>query len=151
MTRIASVVLAFAAGYGDTATFVHVSRLFSSHVTGNFVVFAAALVRGVNGADRLKLIAVPVFVVGVVLATVAYDRLTGKDRMLLAIEAAILLVVGCVARATTGPAVGGWLAMALMLAMACQNAGHRLHPQLGPVTAVMTANVTKLVVRCGAK
>ena len=38
------VLLAFVAGYIDTATFLRVSELFSAHITGNFVVFAIALV-----------------------------------------------------------------------------------------------------------
>ncbi len=73
------VLLAFVAGYVDTATFLRVSELFSAHITGNFVVFAIALVHGVKGVDWLKLIALPVFFLGVPLATFVYDRSRQKN------------------------------------------------------------------------
>lgn len=41
------LLLAFVAGYVDTATFVEFAGLFAAHVTGNFVLFAAAIGRGV--------------------------------------------------------------------------------------------------------
>jgi uncharacterized membrane protein YoaK (UPF0700 family) len=36
-------ILSLIAGFADTATFIHLSGLFSSHVTGNFVLLAASL------------------------------------------------------------------------------------------------------------
>ncbi len=148
MIRHSGLLLAFIGGFVDTATYVQFSGLFSAHVTGNFVVFAAALGRGVVEEDYLKLVAFPVFLVSVMFATFIYDHFAGKERLLLAVEAMVLAVVGVVAllhlplRADSQAV----LAMALVAAMGWQNAGHRLHPDLGPTSTVMTTNVTQFIV-----
>jgi uncharacterized membrane protein YoaK (UPF0700 family) len=147
LSRHSGIFLAFIAGFVDTVTFVRFGGLFSSHVTGNFVVFAAALGRGVGDADWLKLIAFPVFVLGVILAVIAHDRLNCAPRLLLACEAAILCAIG--AAGLFGPLRFGteaWLAMALVAAMGWQNAGHRLYPPFGPVSGAMTTNITQATV-----
>lgn len=147
VNKYSGIWLAFVAGFVDTVTFVRFAGLFSSHVTGNFVVFAAALARGVEGGDWLKLIAFPVFVFGVVLAVVAHDRLNCAPRVLLVCEAAALVAIGL-----TGVlghpdfSEETWLAMALVAAMGWQNAGHRLYPPFGPVSGAMTTNITAATV-----
>lgn len=140
------VLLAFVAGYIDTATFLGVSELFSAHITGNFVVFAIALVHGVRGVDWLKLIALPVFFIGVPLATFLYDRTAARIRTVLICEAALLGGVGLLALFPQVQPHIAWLAMALVLAMAFQNAAHQLDATLGPTSAVMTTNSAKLFV-----
>ncbi|MEI9914825.1 MAG: YoaK family protein [Methylovirgula sp.] len=119
------VLLAFVAGYVDTATFLRVSELFSAHITGNFVVFAIALVHGVKGVDWLKLIALPVFFLGVPLATFVYDRSRQKIRTVLAIESSLLVGVGITELLPHSAAYDAGLAMLLVLAMAIQNAAHQ--------------------------
>ncbi len=73
-TRLGLTLLA---GYCDTVTFVQMHGVFSAHVTGNFVLFAAALGRGLEPQDYLKLWTFPVFIVAVSIATLAYVR--GED------------------------------------------------------------------------
>jgi uncharacterized membrane protein YoaK (UPF0700 family) len=143
---LSGVLLAFVAGYVDTATFLRVSELFSAHITGNFVVFAIALVHGVRGVDWLKLIALPVFFVGVPLATLVYDRSRQKIRTVLAIESSLLISVGIIEFLPHSPAYDAGLAMLLVLAMAMQNAAHQVEPGLGPNSAVMTTNAARLFV-----
>ncbi|MDR3407727.1 MAG: YoaK family protein [Methylovirgula sp.] len=140
------VLLAFVAGYIDTATFLRVSELFSAHITGNFVVFAIALVHGVREVDWLKLIALPVFFLGVSLATFLYDRTAARIRTVLICELALLGGAGLLALVPQMQAHVAWLAMALVLAMAFQNAAHQLDVTLGPTSAVMTTNAAKLFV-----
>ncbi|MGB8279048.1 MAG: YoaK family protein [Methylovirgula sp.] len=148
MIKHSGLLLAFIGGFVDTATYVQFSGLFSAHVTGNFVVFAAALGRGVVEEDYLKLIAFPVFLVAVIFATFIYDHFSGKERLLLTVEAMILAVVGVVAllHLPLRPEIQPILAMALVAAMGWQNAAHRLHPVLGPTSTVMTTNVTQFIV-----
>jgi uncharacterized membrane protein YoaK (UPF0700 family) len=146
ITLSGGVLLAFVAGYVDTATFLRVSELFSAHITGNFVVFAIALVHGVKKLDWLKLIALPVFFLGVPLATLIYDRTAHKIRIVLGFEALLLLSVGIVEIVLHTRTYDPWLAMMLVLAMAVQNAAHQVEPSLGATSAVMTTNAARLFV-----
>ena len=50
-------LLSLIAGFVDSATFIHLHELFSAHVTGNFVVLAAAIGKGARSNDALKLLA----------------------------------------------------------------------------------------------
>src|ERR1700675_4195884 len=61
------VLLSVNGGYVDTAGFLALHGLFTTHVTGNFVTLGAALVQGTSGAVA-KLLALPLFCV-VVIAT----------------------------------------------------------------------------------
>src|SRR5207237_9377257 len=53
-------VLSANAGYVDTAGFLALNGLFTSHVTGNFVTLGSSLVLGTSGA-LAKVLALPVF------------------------------------------------------------------------------------------
>ena len=67
------LLLSLNGGYVDTAGFLALHGLFTTHVTGNFVTLGAALVQGSSGAVA-KLLALPVFcvvVAGVRLLSVA--------------------------------------------------------------------------------
>ncbi|MET1057588.1 MAG: DUF1275 family protein, partial [Pedobacter sp.] len=44
-----TLLLTIIAGYCDTVTFVAADKIFSAHVTGNFIVFAYQLVKGGEG------------------------------------------------------------------------------------------------------
>jgi uncharacterized membrane protein YoaK (UPF0700 family) len=148
MNRQSGFLLAFIGGFVDTATYIQFSGLFSAHVTGNFVVFAAAMAHGVVTEDWLKLISFPVFLISVSVATLIYDHLGGKERLLFAAEAVVLAAVGIIAisHVPLGARGHAVLAMVLVAAMGWQNAGHRLDRTLGPTSAVMTTNVTQFIV-----
>lgn len=146
MSRHIALFLSFVAGFTDTVTFVKFAGLFSSHVTGNFVVFAAAVARGVGAGDWLKLIAFPVFVFGVILAAVAHDRLSCAPRLLLVVEAAALFVIGAIGFFPLSIRARAWLAMGMVGAMGWQNAGHKLYPPFGPLSGAMTSNITQATI-----
>ncbi len=160
MSTLSRGLLAFAAGFVDTATFVHMSELFAAHVTGNFVLFAAALSHGISAEDFLKLAVFPVFVIAVLLGTAIHERAGRRSPKtaylrVLGAESALLLAVGAVALAVslrTGSIALGTidvvLSMVLVVAMGLQNSVHRFVP--GPMTTVMTGNVTQLTALIGA-
>jgi uncharacterized membrane protein YoaK (UPF0700 family) len=152
-------ILSLIAGFADTATFIHLSGLFSSHVTGNFVLLAASLQKTVGAEELLKILALPVFVFAVAAATFLHDRLrrgeteTVLDRRLLPAAGALLLLSaslafffghsgGSAAMSLADAAAG----MITVIAMGVQNAIHRFAAPLGPPTTVMTGNVTQLTV-----
>lgn len=146
---LASAGLAFVAGYADTASFVGADGIFCAHVTGNFVVLAADLARGAHASDWLKLSTFPLFVLAVAVTT----RLTRggaplSPRTLVSVSVALLTASAALAAwapAEPNALVTGTLVGAMVLAMGVQNAMHRLHPSLGPMTTVMTGNVTGFV------
>ena len=71
---------------------------------------------------------------------------------ILLIEALLLSIAGGLAALTTGGEmpVGLGLAVAIsipaVVAMACQNAAHRLYPSLGAATTVMTGNIAQFFI-----
>jgi uncharacterized membrane protein YoaK (UPF0700 family) len=152
-------ILSLIAGFADTATFMHLSGLFSSHVTGNFVLLAASLQKSVGGEELLKILALPVFVLAVAAATLIHDRLrrgeaeTVLDRRLAPAGGVPLLVAAGLAflygrHGGSGPmtAADAAAGMITVVAMGVQNAIHRFAAPLGPPTTVMTGNVTQLTV-----
>ena len=66
--RTVPVVLGFVGGYVDGCTFVALFGLFVAQVTGSFVIAGAAVVMHEHGA-LLKVLAIPVFLVGAVVTT----------------------------------------------------------------------------------
>jgi uncharacterized membrane protein YoaK (UPF0700 family) len=152
-------ILSLIAGFADTATFMHLSGLFSSHVTGNFVLLAASLQKSADGGELLKMLALPVFVLAVAIATIVHDRLrqgeaeAALDQRLAPAAGVLLLLAAGLAffygsDGGSGPivwadAVAGMIAV---VAMGIQNAIHRFTAPLGPPTTVMTGNVTQLTV-----
>jgi uncharacterized membrane protein YoaK (UPF0700 family) len=152
-------ILSLIAGFADTATFIHLSGLFSSHVTGNFVLLAASLQKNVGGQELLKILALPVFVLAVASATLIHDRLRGDaaetvlDRRLAPAAGALLLLSAGLAfffGHSSGSGAMTWAdaaaGMMTVVAMGVQNAIHRFAAPLGPPTTVMTGNVTQLTV-----
>lgn len=63
------LLLSVTGGYVDTAGFLALQGLFTAHVTGNIATAGAALVFATSGIAA-KLLAVPVFIVGVALARI---------------------------------------------------------------------------------
>jgi len=153
------ILLSVNGGYVDTAGFLALHGLFTTHVTGNFVTLGAALVQGTSGAVA-KLMALPMFCLVVVatrLLSVALEARRRPDarapalRTLVGIKVA-LLVLGAGFAIGLGPfdSGDGWAAlltgMTLVAAMAIQNAIHRIHMSAAPPTTIMTGNTTQIMI-----
>jgi uncharacterized membrane protein YoaK (UPF0700 family) len=148
------VVLSVNGGYVDSAGFLALQGLFSSHITGNFVTLSAALVLGTSGV-LAKLIALPLFCLVVALVRVLGYALApyppSQLRMLLGLKLALLLAAALLA-VSLGPFPNGdvWPAlltgMTLVSAMAVQNAAQRLHLASAPPTTIMTGNTTQAMI-----
>jgi len=148
------IALAFTSGYVDTLGFVALFGLFTSHVTGNFVLIGSELASPTRGV-LIKLLAFPAFIVAVIVArllVLAVER-AGRSAgpVVLAVQAALLI----------GFMTAGWFALPLndfeaplaltagMLgaaAMGIQNAASRLIWSTLTPTTVMTGNVTQLTI-----
>jgi uncharacterized membrane protein YoaK (UPF0700 family) len=148
------VLLSVNSGFVDSAGFLALQGLFSSHVTGNFVTLGASLVLGTTGVVA-KLIALPLFclvvalvrALGYALAPQAQSQL----RVLLSLKF-ILLLAAAVLAVRLGPFPNGdvWPAlltgMTLVSAMAVQNAVQRLYLGAMPPTTIMTGNTTQAMI-----
>ena len=146
-------VLSVIAGATDTVGVLGLDGLFTAHITGNLVLLAARLVAG-HPATVAYILSVPVFML-VLLAAGLVARVverTGRSSLqpllllqLLALTAFLLLSV------TAGPwrdpdAVFAIIAgMCGVAAMAVQNALAQIALRNTPTTAVMTTNVTRLM------
>ncbi len=142
-------LLALVAGFCDTATFIHMGGVFAAHVTGNFVLFAAALAKGIQGDDFLKIITFPVFIIGVALAMLVAGRNAGPQRKIIRIllvitlllfVSALLALVGAYQKPGIRlENIDVLITLLLVTAMAMQNSIHRFIA--GPMTTVMTGTV----------
>jgi len=149
MGSLSRSLLALVAGFCDTATFIHMGGVFSAHVTGNFVLFAAALAQGVQGDDYLKIMTFPVFIFGVAVAVLIAGRKTSprrKVKRILLMITLLLLVAATLALSGNHELPGVQLGnddvlitMLVVTAMAMQNSIHRFIK--GPMTTVMTGTV----------
>lgn len=149
------VMLAFVAGFADVTGFVALSGLFTAHVTGNFVLLGAEIVRGSAQGVIGKLLALPVFMLAVATTAVLTGRMAGRVRAplrpLLALQAlfmALFLVLGRAATPVSDadallPLLAG---MAGVFAMGVQNAVSRTTLAGNTPTTVMTGNTTQLVI-----
>jgi len=136
---LATLILTAVAGFCDTATFVAGNAIFSAHVTGNFVVFAAQVARGQDASAYIKLITFPVFIVAVITG----GWLIRKQYPILMIQGWLLVLTGIMAWqaplwGTTG------IVMMTVFAMGLQNAFGKTFAKAthGPTT-MMTGNVTQ--------
>jgi uncharacterized membrane protein YoaK (UPF0700 family) len=148
------ILLSVNGGYVDAAGYLALHGLFTTHVTGNFVTLGASLVLGTSGA-LAKLLALPMFcivVLGVRLLSVALaaKRLPAL-RTILGLKLALLTTAALLAIGF-GPfdSGDGWAAlltgMALVAAMAIQNAIHRIHMGALPPTTIMTGNTIQIMI-----
>jgi uncharacterized membrane protein YoaK (UPF0700 family) len=143
--------LSFMAGFADASSFVGADGIFCAHVTGNFVVLAADLARHARADEWLKLATFPIFVAAILVSTSIHRRFGTEPtprstRALLAVKSALFAVAVAVTFVvpTSTPGLGRTLVVSLLVAaMGMQNAIHRLTPTLGPMTTVMTGNVTQ--------
>jgi uncharacterized membrane protein YoaK (UPF0700 family) len=141
--------LAFVAGFADAASFVRADGICCAHVTGNLVVMAAALARH-EPVRWLTVATIPVFVLSALLVSrLCWNALKSDPQRgctaILTVEAAFLAV-----SATLGSldhpshnqvGVQSVIVLSLVVAMAAQNALHRIGPKLGINTTVMTGNI----------
>ncbi|NLR66313.1 DUF1275 domain-containing protein [Chitinophaga varians] len=149
-------LLAWVAGYCDTATFVSGDSIFSAHVTGNFIVFAAQVSSGsTSAAAWIKLLTFPVFVIAVMAGGWLAEKSAKKYRILLA-EGLILTACGIAAfflpilTSLEEKPVTYLIVMVTVLGMGLQNAFGKLFAKEthGPTT-MMTGNVTQAALDLG--
>jgi len=146
-------LLSVIAGTVDVTSFLSLGNLFTAHITGNLVVIAALVVRH-GRINPPQIIAIPVFILAVA-ATWLVARASGRHgrtlrRLLLLVQfllLACLLGFSVITRPSGNPRglMAGIAAMIAVSAMACQFAILRLTMPVAPSTAVMTGNLTNLV------
>jgi uncharacterized membrane protein YoaK (UPF0700 family) len=149
-----SIILSFVAGYADTSTFVGADRLFSAHVTGNFVIFAYDIVSNQIAGSWIKLIAFPVFILAVFTSSLIIDHPDDDKRavkQLFIIEGLLLIIAGLISwfyrYEYSACTVKNLVPMIVVFALGLQNACGRFFAKevLGPTT-VMTGNVTQFII-----
>lgn len=145
-----TLLLTMIAGYCDTITFVAADRIFSAHVTGNFIVFAYQMIKGAEADAWVKLLTFPVFVIAVMSGGWIANRF--NNRHFLSCCQGLLLIVAGVFAYTFANLSGEqpiWLVyvvtMMIVFAMGFQNAFGKLFVKEthGPTT-MMTGNVTQV-------
>jgi uncharacterized membrane protein YoaK (UPF0700 family) len=142
-----TLLLAIVAGFCDTITFV-ASREFSSHVTGNFIIFAYDIIKGADTTSWIKLMSFPVFVIAVMTGGWIISKTSNKCSILLW-EGIILAITGFIMLIFKLEHLDSvWLeysaVMPIVFAMGLQNAFGKLFGKetYGPTT-IMTGNVTQ--------
>jgi uncharacterized membrane protein YoaK (UPF0700 family) len=154
MTWAIPITLSMNGGYVDTAGFLALQGLFTAHVTGNFVTFGASMVLGTSGA-MAKLLALPVFCAAVLLVRLVGALLVHLRLPVLGTLLSLKIILLCAAAALAlqfGPFNNGDNAraiatgMALVTAMAIQNAIHRIHLGTAPPTTLMTGSTTQVMI-----
>ncbi len=145
-THITTLVLTLVGGYCDTVTFVAADKIFSAHVTGNFIVFAYQLINGGDITAWIKLATFPVFIAAVMLGGWLTAR-SHKKNTVLFVEALLLVVTGILAfflPVDSSKAIMYGLVMLVVFALGMQNAFGKLFAKAthGPTT-MMTGNVTQ--------
>ncbi|WP_343668919.1 YoaK family protein [Chitinophaga sp.] len=144
-------LLSWVAGFCDTVTFVSGGAIFSAHVTGNFITFAAQMVSGGRSGDWIKLMTFPIFVVAVMAGGWLSTVLVRKYRILM-VESLLLILTGVAAMFL--PLMNSFMVYLLVfmvvVAMGLQNAFGKLFAKEthGPTT-MMTGNVTQAALDLG--
>ena len=145
-TQLTTLVLTLVGGYCDTVTFVAADKIFSAHVTGNFVVFAYQLINGGDAMAWIKLATFPVFIFSVMAGGWLSAR-SHKKNTVLFVEAILLFVAGLLAIVLPIQSSQTWMysiVMLIVFALGMQNAFGKLFAKetYGPTT-IMTGNVTQ--------
>jgi uncharacterized membrane protein YoaK (UPF0700 family) len=150
-------VLSVIAGSMDVIGFLGLGALFMAHITGNLVVLAARSVAG-EDASVAHLLSVPIFVVALAAARLlaagliqlriaTLGPLLFLQFLFLSVFLGICVAAGPAADPNTTVMV--FAAMLGVSAMAVQNALVQISLAGSPSTAVMTTNLTRLVVDLG--
>lgn len=153
----ATFLLTMVAGFCDAATYVGGNSIFSAHVTGNFILFAAQLVtESRNPSGWARLLTFPVFVLAVMTGGWVAARVRRKKSILL-IEGIVLTLAGIAAILL--PALGALdtqviiylVVLITTFGMGLQNAFGKLFTKAtyGPTT-MMTGNVTQAALDLGS-
>ena len=146
-------LLSVIAGMVDLIGFLTLGNIFTAHITGNLVVFAAVLARG-RPLNLAQALAIPVFILAVaaiwLLARASGRRGPGLARLLLLIQFLLLAglwIFSVIASPSASPhgLMAGIAVMIAVSAMACQYALLRLAVPGALSTAVMTGNLTNSV------
>ncbi len=155
--------LAATAGFADAFGYFTLHGLLTAHVTGNLAFMAVGLAEG-RPHVIMKILALPLFMLGVGTATVFISWVWRRRQTLawpLAVEAGLFLLCLAAGEAlppcrSTDDLTGVCLGTILIMAMATQNATMRLLLKALPSTTAMTTNVaeatvqwTRLLVRFG--
>ena len=137
----------------DLIGFLTLGNIFTAHITGNLVVFAAVLVRG-GPLNLAQALAIPVFVLAIaavwLLARASGRRGPGLAQLLLLVQFLLLagvLIFSVITNPSANPhgLMAGIAVMIAVAAMACQYALMRLAMPGALSTAVMTGNLTNTV------
>lgn len=144
-----SIALSVIAGVTDVTSWLLLGGFFSAHVTGNFVVLAADAVTG-HAATLTAMLAIPVFIVVTIIATLVAGRLRGTSPAthvsLIGAQAVLLTIAAILSFVTTASAdptapLAVIIGLCAVAAMAAQNAYLHLTPGPAATTAVMTGNL----------
>lgn len=144
-------VLSITAGYVDTSGFLALHGLFTSHVTGNFVTLGASLAEG-RSDTIAKILALPLFCAAVFATRLLRFQLEKSRLPILGIWLTlqfILMVIAAVLAIWYGPfpdadtVAAVTVGLILVVAMAIQNAFHRIHLANYPPTTIMTGTTTQ--------
>jgi uncharacterized membrane protein YoaK (UPF0700 family) len=157
-TRLLPGVLSVTAGSVDVISFLRLGGLFAAHITGNLVILASHVVTG-RAAPLSQILSVPMFIAVLALTRLAAAGLEESHhdslRPLLALHFILLtsFLAICVSAglgldpSSPTAVVAGMLGVA---AMAVQNALVQISLAGAPATAVMTTDVTTIVMDVGA-
>ncbi|RFZ85253.1 DUF1275 domain-containing protein [Mucilaginibacter terrenus] len=145
--RNTSLLLAFAAGFCDTVTFVAAGELFSAHVTGNFIVFAYDLIRHADPHSWRKLLSFPLFILSIMVGGRIAKRSSNKF-LLLVLESILLMIAGILSIVLNVGQGSVWqlqlISALIIIGMAFQNTFGKLNSKATyGLTTVMTGNVTQ--------
>jgi uncharacterized membrane protein YoaK (UPF0700 family) len=144
-------VLSITGGYVDAAGFLALHGLFTSHVTGNFVTLGASLEQGASDTTA-KILALPLFCLAVFATRLLRFQFEKSGLpilgiwltlqfVLMSISAVLAVRYGPFPDADTFPAIA--VGLILVVAMAIQNAFHRIHLSSFPPTTIMTGTTTQ--------
>ena len=147
-------VLSFTGGYVDTAGFLALNGLFTAHVTGNFVTIGTAVAHGSLGIIA-KLLALPIFCIAIIFVRYVMLVIPATPRRTLLwmlILKFLFLAAGAIAAIHFGsfsdpdglPLI--LTGMLLVIAMAVQNAAHRIHLTSAPPSTLMTGTTTQIMI-----
>ncbi len=157
VARTPPVLLSVIAGSTDIIGFLGLNGLFTAHITGNVVVLAARMVAG-DPAIASVMLSVPVFMLVLLLTKLIAGVIAGTGRSTLPpllLLQLLMLAVFLLLCVTDGPWRDADAPLAILAgmfgvaAMAVQNALVQIGMRKSPSTAVMTTNITHLMLDAG--
>jgi uncharacterized membrane protein YoaK (UPF0700 family) len=157
-TRFLPFVLSVIAGATDIIGFLGLDGLFTAHITGNLVLLAARIVAH-SPATVSYILSVPVFMLVLFVTGMAarkIERTGGSSLQPLLLLQLLALVAFLLLSVTAGPWSNPDAVLAIVAgmcgvtAMAVQNALAQIALENTPTTAVMTTNVTRLMLALSA-